>query len=122
MDEDIAREGAPMREMFAPMPEKLCAPREALSLPAAPERVTEKPRPRPRPRPVKGADNKPISINRPRKQDHPRWADAERAYRESIEKGAKFSQRKLSDTLGIHRTLAKAVIDHVDDELFPTEG
>jgi hypothetical protein len=97
-------------------------PEPVRALPAAAWAAIEKPSPRPRPRVVKDKDDKPVQIRRKRPQDHPRWADAEAAYRTSIEKGAKFSQRKLADTLNIHRNLAKAVIDHVDDELFPTEG
>jgi hypothetical protein len=140
MDDDVAREGAPLSETFAPMPAKLRAPREALGLPAAPEptrlpstpteydyvrEMAEKERAEKarRPRPVKDADVAPaVPIRRKRPQDHPKWAVTEATFRASIAKGAELSQRKLSDVVPVHRNIAKAVIDHVKNDLFPEES
>jgi len=116
---DVAQSALPSAPLPAPAvmtverdPDPVSVPARPLSLPAAP-------RPRPRPRPVNRESSTPVPIRRPRQQDHPRWAETEALYRASIEKGAKLSQRKLSDTLGVHRNLARAVIAHVDDDLFP---
>lgn len=111
--EDVAREGAPMAEIFAPMPEKLRAPREALSLPAAPKPVTEKPR---RPRPAKTAD---LSTRRVKGDptSNPKWDTGVAAYKRSVADGSPMSQRELADYMGLkNRTLAAQIIKHVRDE------
>jgi hypothetical protein len=137
MNDDIAREGAPMREIFAPMPEKLRAPREALGLPAAPEprrapstpteydyvrEMAEKERAQKRqsrPRP----DKDTVTELTPRRvkgdpTSHPKWGDGVAEYRRSVQAGNPMSQRELADFLKLkNRTLAAKIQAHVSTEL-----
>lgn len=122
MDEEIARDGAPLSETFAPMPKPIRLPREAMGLPPAPEPMTLPERPK-RNRPASSRSPRPATeIRRKRPQDHPKWAVTEATFRESIAKGAELSQRKLADAVPVHRNVAKAVIEHVKNDLFPEEG
>jgi hypothetical protein len=112
-DEDVAREGAPLSETFAPMPAKLRAPRKTLGLPAGPEPMTEKARP---------AKDKVVDLPARRAKgdptSHPQWARGVDAYRKSVQAGSPMSQRELADYLHLkNRTLAAKIQAHVSTEM-----
>lgn len=118
---DIERDGAPMAEILAPMPDGVRADRRALDLPPAPEPPKAIERPAAKPKPEQATARVTEMPRRRPKGDptgHPKWAEGVAAYRQSIADGNPLSQYKLADRLGMkNRVLAAKIMAHVATEM-----